>query len=187
MGRDLIASAFSVYDDYRNLTENQWLHISCSFDQDAVNATLFQQDTIANKEFTYGVVRPNKYVARNETLIVYIGNSRLLTQGVAGLVVKEVRMWNYKRSMAEIREWRYNQIDPRSVANKVNTYPLISYIRFTEANFKEFNFASIIPQSGASPLVTFKDIDILAQPGLTLCPLATQYDAEKMQCFADPI
>jgi len=53
-------------------------------------------------------VRPNKYVARNETLIVYIGNSRLLTQGVAGLVVKEVRMWNYKRSMAEIREWRYN-------------------------------------------------------------------------------
>ncbi len=79
MGRDLIASAFTIYDDYKNLTENQWLHISCSFDQQSVNATLYQQDTIANKDYKYSAERNNNYMAVNDTLIVFIGNSRLMT------------------------------------------------------------------------------------------------------------
>jgi hypothetical protein len=179
MGRDLIASAFTIYDDYKNLTENQWLHISCSFDQQSVNATLYQQDTIANKDYKYSAERNNNYMAVNDSLIVLIGNSRLMTQGHAGLVVRDVRMWNRKRTYQEIKEWRFNQLDPRSYVG-LSSYPLMTYIRFTEANFKEFNFASIVSESGASPLVTFKDIDILSQPGLTICPLGTQFDIERM-------
>ena len=95
-------------------------------------------------------------------------------------------MWNYKRTYQDIKEWRHNQIDPRSFVGRA-IYPLMTYIRFTEANFKEFNFASIIPDSGAKSSLSFKDIDIVSQPGLSICPLGTQFDIERMQCFSDPV
>lgn len=66
-------------------------------------------------------------------------------------------------------------------------FPLISYVRFAEANFKEYNFASIVPSSGALPNISFKNVEILSVGGLTICPLGTYYDYEEIACFSDPI
>ena len=59
--------------------------------------------------------------------------------------MKELRLWSYKRTTQQIRDWRYQQIDPRVLGSNSGLFPLLTYVRFSEANFKEFNFASIVP------------------------------------------
>jgi len=66
-------------------------------------------------------------------------------------------------------------------------FPLLTYIRFSEGNFKEFNFASIIPASGADPSISFRNIQVMSTNGLTICPIGTFYDQERLLCFSDPI
>jgi len=84
---------------------------------------------------------------------MYVGNSRNSQHGMEGLVIKELRLWSYKRSYIELRDWRFQQVDPRQLAYQRGLFPLLTYIRFSEANFKEFNFASIIPDSGVEARV----------------------------------
>jgi len=123
----------------------------------------------------------------NQSIEMYIGNSKVGGQGIPGLVVKELRLWSYKRSSQEIRDWRYQQIDPRVLGSNSGLFPLLTYVRFSEANFKEFNFASIVPQSGAKTNVLFRDIEVISTNGLTICPFGTFYDRETLQCFSDPV
>jgi len=66
-------------------------------------------------------------------------------------------------------------------------FPLLTYIRFSEGNFKEFNFASIVPASGANPNVSFRNIKVVSTSGLTICPIGTFYDLERALCFSDPV
>jgi hypothetical protein len=84
---------------------------------------------------------------------IYVGNNKNEFKGTSNLLVREIRLWGYKRSNSEIFEWRYRQVDPRMF----NSSQLLTYLRLDEGYYDDYNFASIL-STNISALVIQKNI-----------------------------
>eukprot|EP00347_Sterkiella_histriomuscorum_P023063 403336096 len=157
------------------ITYQSWQHIACkfksNFEATAIHTISKNQELIKVVDIGYNTTITMK--AGNYTLI--LGNSREMNKGLVEAQIREVRYWNYSRSVNKIRHFAFTQINPLT-----ENY-IVLYYRLLTGDMLIQNYP-LLPIKGT---VSYAGLEAQFEnssfPTLLLCPMNSYHQSFQVQ------